>query len=81
MPLSSGQLLPEGEPDLLKFRPKKPVPSTALRVLQTLLALVVIFAASHVFVTQLAAIGPWLGIPSAVVALLLMVFAYLRHAS
>src|SRR4030088_2507722 len=39
--------------------------------MQTLVALVAIFAASHVFVTQLAAIGPWLGIPSTVVALLL----------
>ena len=61
---------PQGEPEPLKFQPKKP-PSTALAVLQTLLALVVIFAASRVFVTQLAVIGPWLGIPSAVVALLL----------
>jgi cation:H+ antiporter len=40
-------------------------------VVQTLLALVAIFAASHVFVTQLAVVGPWLGIPSTVVALLL----------
>ena len=39
--------------------------------LQTVLALVVIFAASHVFVSQLGAVGPWLGIPSTVVALLL----------
>ena len=31
----------------------------------------VIFGASHVFVNQLAAVGPWLGIPAAVVALLL----------
>jgi cation:H+ antiporter len=61
----------EGELESLKFQPKKPVPSTALAVLQTLLALVAIFAASHVFVTQLAVVGPWLGIPSAVVALLL----------
>ena len=38
---------------------------------QTLLALVVIFAASHVFVAQLHTIGPWLGIPSTVVALFL----------
>ncbi len=61
----------EGEPEPLKFQPKKPIPSTALAVLQTLLALVAIFAASQVFVTQLAVVGPWLGIPSTVVALLL----------
>jgi cation:H+ antiporter len=61
----------EGEPEPLKFQPKKPLPSTALAVLQTLLALVAIFAASHVFVTQLAIVGPWFGIPSTVVALLL----------
>ncbi len=62
---------PEGEPEALKFQSKRPVPNTAFAVLQTLLALVVIFAVSHVFVTQLAVVGPWLGIPSAVVALLL----------
>src|SRR4030088_1462617 len=39
--------------------------------MQTLVALVAIFAASHVFVTQLAVVGPWLGIPSTVVALFL----------
>jgi cation:H+ antiporter len=61
----------EGEPEPLKFQPKKSDPSTTLAVVQTLLALVAIFAASHVFVNQLAVVGPWLGIPSAVVALLL----------
>jgi cation:H+ antiporter len=61
----------EGEPEPLKFQPEKPDPSATLAVAQTLLALVAIFAASHVFVTQLAVVGPWLGIPSAVVALLL----------
>lgn len=63
--------LSEGEPEPLKFQPKKPLPNTALAVAQTLLALVAIFAASHVFVTQLAVVGPWLGIPSTMVALLL----------
>ena len=61
----------EGEPEPLKFQPKKLDPSRTVAVLQTLLALGAIFAASHVFVTQLAVVGPWLGIPSAVVALLL----------
>jgi cation:H+ antiporter len=61
----------EGEPEPLKFQPKKADPSTTLAVVQTLLALAAIFAASHVFVNQLGIVGPWLGIPSAVVALLL----------
>jgi cation:H+ antiporter len=62
---------PEGEPGPLKLQPKKAEPNWTLTIVQTVLALVVIFAASHVFVTQLATVGPWLGIPSAVVALLL----------
>jgi cation:H+ antiporter len=61
----------EGEPEPLKIQPSRPVPSAALAVIQTLVALAAIFAASHVFVSQLAVVGPWLGIPSAVVALLL----------
>jgi cation:H+ antiporter len=39
--------------------------------LQTIVALIVIFVASKVFVNQLAVVGPWLGLPSTVVALLL----------
>jgi cation:H+ antiporter len=61
----------EGEPEPLKFQPKKLNPSSTFAALQTLLALAAIFAASHVFVSQLAVVGPWLGIPSAVAALLL----------
>jgi cation:H+ antiporter len=61
----------DGELERLKFQPKKANPSLVLASLQTVLALVVIFAASHVFVNQLATVGPWLGIPAAVVALLL----------
>jgi cation:H+ antiporter len=60
-----------GEPEPLKFQPKNPDPSTVLAVMQTLLALAAIFEASHVFVNQLAVVGPWLGVPAAVVALLL----------
>jgi cation:H+ antiporter len=62
---------PEGELEPLKLQPRKADPHWALAVLQTLLALVVIFEASRVFVDQLAVVGPWMGIPSAVVALLL----------
>lgn len=60
-----------GEPEPLKFQAKNTNPRLALAATQTLLALLVIFGASHVFVDQLSVVGPWLGIPSAVVALLL----------
>ncbi|MBN8885099.1 MAG: sodium:calcium antiporter [Rudaea sp.] len=55
----------------LKFRPRDPAPPLTWALVQTVLALVLIFGASHVFVTQLEHIGPWLGIPPAIVALLL----------
>jgi cation:H+ antiporter len=61
----------EGELGSLMFQPRKTDPSWIMVSLQTVLALVVIFAASHVFVSQLGTVGPWLGIPSTVVALLL----------
>jgi cation:H+ antiporter len=61
----------EGEPEALKFQPRRAAPSMLVAIVQTLLALVVIFGASHLFVAQLSVVGPWFGIPSAVVALLL----------
>jgi cation:H+ antiporter len=61
----------EGEPEPLKFQTRRAEPNSLVAVVQTLLALLVIFGASHVFVDQLSVVGPWLGIPSAVVALLL----------
>ena len=61
----------EGAPEPLRFQPSSASPAMAVAVLQTLLALVVIFGASHVFVGRLSVVGPWLGIPSAVAALLL----------
>jgi cation:H+ antiporter len=61
---------PEGELEPLKLQPKAVNPSWTMTALQTVLALVVIFAASHVFVSQLGTVGTWLGIPSTVVALL-----------
>jgi len=60
----------EGEPEALMFQPKRANPDLIIACLQTLLALVVIFGASRLFVGQLSVVGPWLGIPSAVVALL-----------
>jgi cation:H+ antiporter len=56
-------------PLLLQRRRAKP--STGAVVVQTLATLAVIFAASQLFVRQLDAIGPMLGLPAAVTALLL----------
>ena len=61
----------EGEPEPLKFQANSATPHMAVAVLQTVLALVVIFGVSHTFVSRLSVVGPWLGIPSTVVALLL----------
>ena len=61
------------EPDLepLKIAPRRSEPSAALALLQTGVALVVIFAASRVFVSQLDALGPALGLKPQLLALLL----------
>jgi cation:H+ antiporter len=55
----------------LKLQPKRTVPTTVAVVGQTLVTLVLIFAASQLFVAQLEWAGPALGLPAAVVALLL----------
>ncbi len=55
----------------LKIQRRRAVPSTTAVVVQTIGALVVIFAASQVFVRQLEWAGPALGLPAMVVALLL----------
>jgi cation:H+ antiporter len=55
----------------LKLRPRLADPGLGWSIAQTVLALVVIFAASHMFVIQLEKIGPWLGFPPQIVALLL----------
>jgi cation:H+ antiporter len=57
------------EPLLLQRR--RPQPATWAVVTQTLATLIVIFVASQVFVRQLDTIGPMLGLPAAVTALLL----------
>lgn len=62
---------PEGELEPLKFRPKAQNPGWVSTAAQTLLALIVIFVASHVFVSQLETVGSWLGIAPTVIALLL----------
>jgi cation:H+ antiporter len=61
---------PEGELEALKFQPKAVDPGWTATVVQTVLAVVVIFVASRVFVGQLEVVGAWLGIPATVVALL-----------
>lgn len=55
----------------LKFRPKDPQPSLFWSALQTGVALIVIFVASRIFVSQLDVIGPLLGLRPQLVALLL----------
>jgi cation:H+ antiporter len=62
---------PEGELEALKFQSKTDNPGWLMITVQSVLALGVIFGASHVFVAQLDVVGPWLGIPSTVVALFL----------
>ncbi len=61
----------EGELEPLRFQPRAPNPTWAFTIVQTVLSLGVIFSASHVFVAQLEIVGPWLGIPPSLVALLL----------
>jgi cation:H+ antiporter len=55
----------------LKLQPRRGTPARSAVITQTLLTLVVIFAASQLFVRQLEWAGPALGLPSVVVALLL----------
>jgi cation:H+ antiporter len=55
----------------LKLLPRLATPPTWAAVTQTLVALAVIFAASHLFVKQLDALGPALGIKPQLLALLL----------
>ncbi|MGW5941167.1 sodium:calcium antiporter [Streptomyces celluloflavus] len=68
-----GEEAEDGEEALepLKFQPKAASPATWAVVVQTLATLVVIFFASQLFVKQLDAIGPMLGLSTAVTALLL----------
>nr|WP_234436219.1 sodium:calcium antiporter [Streptomyces sp. NRRL S-813] len=61
----------EVELEPLKFQPKAASPATWAVIAQTLLTLVVIFFASQLFVKQLDAIGPMIGLSASVTALLL----------
>lgn len=62
---------PEGELEPLAFQRGAANPGWAPMLLQTALALAVIFGASHLFVTQLEVVGPHLGIPATLTALVL----------
>ena len=55
----------------LRLQPRRAQPARWAVLLQTSVALVVIFAASQLFVRQLEGVGPALGLPAVVVALLL----------
>lgn len=68
-PEAAAETQEELEP--LKLRPSMRVPPTGWAIFQTLMALGVIFLSSRLFVHQLDAIGPWLGISPQMVALLL----------
>lgn len=61
----------EGAPEPLKFQARAANPSWSRVAMQSLLSLGVIFIASHLFVRGLDVVGPWMGIPPAVVALVL----------
>ena len=61
----------EGELEPLKLQPHVALPSTFMAALQTGSALVVIFAASRLFVAQLEHLGPALGLPPQLLAVLL----------
>jgi cation:H+ antiporter len=61
----------EGELAPLKLRPHDQNPSLGWAAIQTIIAMAVIFVASRIFVGQLEAVGPWLGLSPQVTALLL----------
>jgi cation:H+ antiporter len=62
---------PEGDLEPLAFQRRAASPGWTPTVLQTVLSLAVIFGASHLFVAQLEVVGPHLGIPATLTALIL----------
>jgi len=70
--LKSSDTAPEEEAlEPLKFQPRAADPALSRVLLQTLLALLLIAWASHIFVAQIGAIGELLHLPSHLVALVL----------
>ncbi|WP_342702908.1 sodium:calcium antiporter [Burkholderia arboris] len=67
---ASGDGDEHGELEPLKLRPRDVNPAMFWVALQVIGALVVIFAASHLFVRQIEAVGPWLGLSPQLTALL-----------
>ncbi len=61
----------EGEREPLKFAPRQAIPGVGISLLQTGVALVVIFAASRFFVSQIDALGPYLGLKPQLLSLLI----------
>lgn len=62
---------PQEELEPLKLQRRRATPATWAVVAQTLGALAIIFTASRLFVLQLDAVGPMLGLPATLTALLL----------
>jgi cation:H+ antiporter len=69
--MRGGPSLEDHDLEPLKLTPRAATPKTWAALVQTGVALVVIFAASRVFVSQLDALGPALGIKPQLLALLL----------
>ncbi|WP_175835898.1 sodium:calcium antiporter [Burkholderia anthina] len=67
---ASGDGDEHGELEPLKLRPRDANPAMLWVALQVIGALVVIFLASHLFVRQIEAVGPWLGLSPQLTALL-----------
>jgi cation:H+ antiporter len=61
----------EVELDPLRLQPRRQTPATWAVITQAVVTLVIIFVASQLFVHALEAVGPMLGLPAAVTALLL----------
>jgi cation:H+ antiporter len=61
----------EVEIEPLRLQPRRQAPATWAVVTQAVVTLVIIFVASQLFVHALEAVGPMLGLPAAVTALLL----------
>jgi cation:H+ antiporter len=61
----------QGQLEPLRLCPHDSDPALVWIATQTLMALAIIFAASHLFVKQIALIGPWLGLGPQLTALLL----------
>ena len=69
--MRGGSDIEEEELEPLKLMPRRAEPPTWAAIAQTVVALVVIFGASHLFVKQLDVLGPALGIKPQLLALLL----------